>query len=98
MYWFATSFFILGALSGAFLRLVSFVAVMVVVVVAVLMTNDWARGGSLLSPLIALATLQFGYAFGIVLRALVRSFRSRRARPEVGRGSSRHPTTGETKG
>jgi len=84
MYWMIAGLLILGAACGAILRLMIFVGVLLGAAVIAIVVSA-AQGGiaaALLHALIAVVALQVGYAAGVVLRAVIRSWQSQTpARP-----------------
>lgn len=67
-----------GAVCGAVMRLPVFVIALIGAAVVVMLSN-WSQGGgtALLWAVIAVVSLQSGYAAGIVVRSLLRSLRGR---------------------
>jgi hypothetical protein len=79
MYWLIAGLFVLGAACGATVRLLFFIAILLGAA-AIVVISTLAQGGSgtLLNAVVAVITLQVGYAAGIALRAAVRSRLGRR--------------------
>jgi len=78
MYWMIAGLLVLGVACGALLRLMMFVGVLLgaAVIAIVVSAMHGGIGAALLSALIAIITLQVGYAAGVVLRAVIRSRQS----------------------
>lgn len=90
MYWLVAGLILIGAVCGATIRLMVFVGVLLCgAAIAVYIAPGW--GAAVLDAIIALVTLQIGYAAGFVLRAAIRS-RQPSVPPHVGRERS-VPTT-----
>src|SRR5215471_9663756 len=80
MYWLVAGLLALGAACGATIRLMIFIGVLVgAALVAFIGTGSQGAGAALLNALIAIVTLQVGYAAGLVLRAAIRSLQRRPA-------------------
>lgn len=76
MYGIAAGLVLLGAICGTTLRLMPFVIVLVVAAaIAGVSTAVQGDGNVLLNVALAVVALQVGYGFGIVGRALLRSWR-----------------------
>lgn len=72
MYWLAAVLFLIGAVCGATVRLMAFIGVLLcAAVIAASVAQGW--GGAALNAVVAIVTLQVGYAAGFVLRAAIRS-------------------------
>lgn len=90
MYWLVAGLILIGAVCGATIRLMVFIGVLLcAAVIAVSVAHGW--GAAMLDAVIAVVTLQIGYAAGFVLRAAIRS-RQASSPPRVGHGRS-VPTT-----
>lgn len=89
MYWLIASCIIFGAICGTVFRVLTF-AVIAGAVATLQLANGLVRGDntSVFSTLVALLTLQIGYVLGVILRAAIRWFLSRRT---AGRLSRRAP-------
>jgi hypothetical protein len=77
MYWIGVGLFAFAALCGTFVRFPLFVLVLLGALVVVLMSvaaDDTLN--TLLDVLITIVVLQVGYAAGIILRAVLRSYRN----------------------
>jgi ABC-type lipoprotein release transport system permease subunit len=78
MYWLVAGLFVLGAVCGATISLIVFVGVLLggaAIAVAASVANG--LGEAALNAVVTLITLQVGYVAGLVLRAAVRSQRTR---------------------
>jgi membrane protein implicated in regulation of membrane protease activity len=85
MHWLVAGLLLLGMACGAKIRLMLFVAVLAgAAVIALAAGAAEGVGAALLDAVIAVVTLQIGYAVGLALRAVVRSLRKRT--PERTRG------------
>jgi hypothetical protein len=82
MYWLVAGLFVVGAICGATVRLMAFVVVLLgaaAVAVAACAAQGW--GLAVLNAVIAVVTLQLGYAGGFVLRAALRARQAGRLSP-----------------
>lgn len=75
--WLALGCLLLGAACGAVFRLLSFLAI-AAVLVAVLLASGAASGHALAATIIVIVGLQVGYGLGVIARAAVRNYLSRR--------------------
>jgi len=90
MYWLVAGLLALGAACGATIRLMIFIGVLVgAALVAFIGTGSQGAAAALLNALIAIVTLQVGYAAGLVLRAAIRSLQRRPADRATGARSTR---------
>ena len=77
MYWIGVGLFALGTLCGTFVRFPFFVLVLLgAMVIAVVSVPAQGTASTLLNALVAVVVLQVGYAVGIILRAVLRSYRN----------------------
>lgn len=76
MYGIAVGLVLLGALCGAMIRLMPFVIVLVVAAIIVVVST-WSQSAAdiLLNVVLALVALQVGYAAGLMVRAMLHSWR-----------------------
>ncbi len=87
MGWFVAGFFVLGLLCGAAVRLPFFIVILLGAA-AIAGIGSGAHGAiaALVNAVAAVVILQVGYAAGVVGRAVVRAWRSRRGNAARGRG------------
>jgi hypothetical protein len=80
MVWFAAGLFILGAVCGAAIRLMVFLVVLFgAAVIAIAATWSQGFGMTVLHVVVAVVSLQVGYAAGLILRTRIQTLHKRAA-------------------
>jgi hypothetical protein len=73
MYWLMAGLLVVGAVCGATVRLMAFVVVLLGAAAVAVVASAQGWGAAVLNAVIAVVTLQVGYAGGFVLRAALRA-------------------------
>jgi hypothetical protein len=73
MYWLMAGLLVVGAACGATVRLVAFIVVLFGAAAVAIVASAQGWGAAALNAIIAVVTMQVGYAGGFVLRAALRA-------------------------